>query len=391
MMPQAPRQRELRLFVQIKLLFTLRELLIIVNMTTQRLAISLPQNDLALLQRAFDALRRTTGFEGRLVATQVTGEEGQRADAVVEIIAEGQRYQYVAEIKRVDRFATLGIIKHQLDQYNKPGLLVAPHITPEVAEHCRELHIPFIDTTGNAYLHAPGLLVFVKGQRARLENLPREDMTPRAGTATALRVIFVLLCRQKLLNAPYREIVRAAGVALGAVGWVFYDLQTRGYTTGGTRKGDHRLLEPQRLLEEWVTNYPIRLRPKLHPKRFRATTPDWWQHVDVTTYSAQWGGEVAAAKLTGYLKPATMTLYIRPGQERENVTRLVATHRLRADPTGDIEMLDTFWDFPADPDQPDVVPPILAYADLMATHDSRNLDAARLLCDRKITHALRQT
>jgi len=54
-------------------------------------------------------------------------------------------------------------------------------------------------------------------------------------------------------------------------------------------------------------------------------------------------------------------------------------------------MLDTFWDFPADPDQPDVVPPILAYADLMATHDSRNLDAARLLCDRKITHALRQT
>src|SRR5437773_2199963 len=97
---------ELRPFVQIKLLFTLREPLIIVNMTTQRIATGLPQNDLALLQRAFDALRRATGFEGRLVATQVTGEEGQRADAVVEIAAEGQRYQYVAEIKRVDRCAS---------------------------------------------------------------------------------------------------------------------------------------------------------------------------------------------------------------------------------------------------------------------------------------------
>jgi len=358
-----------------------------VNITAQRLATSLPQNDLALLQRAFDALRRATGFEGQLVATQTAGKEGQRADAVVKIIAEDKCLKYAVEIKRVDRFATLGLIKHRLDRYNKPGLLVAPYITPEVAERCRELHIPFIDTAGNAYLHAPGLLVFVKGQR--LETLPHENMTPRAGTATALRVIFVLLCRQELLNAPYREIVRAAGVALGAVGWVFYDLQTRGYTTGGTRKGNRQLLEPKRLLEEWVTNYPIKLRRKLHPKRFRAATPAWWQHADVTTYNAQWGGEVAAEKLTGYLKPETVTLYIRPGEGRKNITQFVAKHRLRADPQGDIEMLDTFWDFPADPDQPDVVPPILAYADLMATHDPRNLDAARLLYDRKITHTLR--
>lgn len=358
-------------------------------MTAQLLATGLPQNDLALLQRAFDALRRTTGFEGRLVATHITGQDGQRADAVVEIVAEGKRHQYVAACKRVDRFAMLGLLKQQLDRYDKPGLLVAPHITPEVAERCRELHMPFIDTRGNAYLHAPGFLVFVKGQRARSEDLPRQDMTPRTGTATALRVMFILLCRQALLNAPYREIVRAAGVALGAVGGVFDDLQARGYTIGGARQGDRRLLEPKRLLEEWVTNYPMKLRPKLNPKRFRAAVPDWWQGDDVTTYGAQWGGEVAAEKLTGSLKPEVVTLYIRPGQERENITRLVAAHRLRADPQGDIELLDTFWDFPADHDDPDVVPPILVYADLVATHDPRNLDAARLLYDSKITYALR--
>jgi hypothetical protein len=51
-------------------------------------------------------------------------------------------------------------------------------------------------------------------------------------------------------------------------------------------------------------------------------------------------------------------------------------------------MLDTFWDWPADPASPDIVPPILVYADLMATHDPRNLEAARLLYDRKIRHAL---
>ena len=101
---------------------------------------------------------------------RVPGQDGRRADAFVENAAEGKRHGYVAVFKRVDRFATLGIIKHQVKRYDEPGLLVAPHITPEVAERCRELHIPFIDTAGNVYLQKPGLLVFVKGQRARLEN-----------------------------------------------------------------------------------------------------------------------------------------------------------------------------------------------------------------------------
>jgi len=220
-------------------------------------------------------------------------------------------------------------------------------------------------------------------------NAPIITTTPRAGMVTTLRVIFALLCRPELLNAPYRDIIRAAGVALGAVGDVLRDLQGRGYITDGKRKGSRRLLDPERLCEEWVTNYPMRLRPKLTPRRFRATTPDWWQHADVATCGAQWGSEVAVEKLTGYLKPATVTLYVRPEQERANVARLVATHKLRADPQGDIEMLDTFWDWPADPTYPDLVPPILVYADLMATHDPRNLEAARLLYDRKIRHALR--
>jgi hypothetical protein len=371
------------------MLFTLREQHMIVNMPAQLFAEGLPQNDSDLLQCAFDALRRTTGLEGRLVAIQDPKQDGQRADAVVEIVAEGKRHRYVIALKRVDRFATLGMVKHQLERYDQPGLLIAPYITPDVAERCRELHIPFIDTAGNAYLHEPGLLVFVKGQRTRIADISGADTMARAGTTTALRVIFVLLCRQELLNAPYREMVRAAGVALGTVGWVFYDLQGRGYTTGGLRKGGRRLLEPQRLFEEWVTNYPMRLRPKLNPKRFRAMTPDWWQHADVTTYGAQWGGEVAAEKLTGYLKPEAVTLYVRPEKDRSNVARLVAAHKLRADPRGDIEMLDTFWHFSAAQEHQDIVPPILVYADLMATHDPRNLDAARLLYDRKIIHALR--
>src|SRR4029453_8112359 len=235
-------------------------------MAGKLLATSLPSSDLELLQRAFDALHRTTGLEGRLVDISVPGPHARRADALVEITAAGKRHTYVAVLKRVDRFATLGIIKHQFEQYDTPGLLVTAYVTPEVAERCRTLHIAFIDTAGNAYLQAPGLLVFVKGQRAPSADLPRRDTTvhvvpaslgyrvntpiitttPRAGMVTTLRVIFALLCRPELLNAPYRDIIRAAGVALGAVGGVLRDLQGRGYVTHGRRKGGRRLLDPER-------------------------------------------------------------------------------------------------------------------------------------------------
>lgn len=360
------------------------------NMVIPPPTIDLPQHDLDLLQRAFDALRRTTGLEARLIEKEVTGRHDHRPDAIVEINIDGHPHLYAVEVKRIDRFATLGAIKNQMDLFEDPGLLIAPRITPEIAEQCRELQIPFIDTAGNAYLRAPGLLVFVKGQRPPPNETPIAGTAPRAGTATALRVIFALLCKPELLNAPYREIVRAAGVALGAVGWVFFDLNGRGYTTGGRRNDRRRLLEPKRLFEEWVANYPIKLRPKLNPKRFRAATPDWWQRLDMTKYGALWGGEVAADKLTRYLKPTTFTLYLRPDNGREKLTQLVAVNRLRADPNGDIEIVEAFWDFPAYQDHPDIVPPILVYADLVATLDPRNLETAKLIRERYIDNALCQ-
>ena len=41
--------------------------------------------------------------------------------------------------------------------------------------------------------------------------------------------------------------------------------------------------------------------------------------------------------------------------------------------------IQAFWGFPEDPAHPDLVPPLLVYADLMATQDGRNLETARLL------------
>src|SRR5665647_1101917 len=176
------------------------------------------ENELALLQHALKVLHKTTGITGQVFKQQMI-VQGIRVDARVGIEANGQHYDYLAEIKRIDRFATLGDIKNQYGQFGDELLLVAYRVTTEIAEKCRELDLQFIDTAGNAYLRGPGLFVLVKGLRP----IEREDFQlaeqegKRAGTATNLRVFFALLCKPELLNAPYRDINQTAGVALGAV------------------------------------------------------------------------------------------------------------------------------------------------------------------------------
>ena len=337
-----------------------------------------------VLDDALAALTRTTGLNAAVVKHEPKPVAGGRPDAAIQIEANGRRFRFFAEIKAVDRAVALAAAKHQLQPYGDTGVLVAPYLTAELANRCRKIDLHFIDTAGNAYLRAPGLYVFVRGERPTA--LPIG--TRGGGTTTALRIVFVLLCKPQLLNAPYREIVAAAGVALGAVGWVFVDLQGRGYINGGLRRRNRRLLEPARLLDEWVTNFPTKLRPKLNPRRFEALDPDWWQTTRLGA-GARWGGEVAAAKLTGYLKPATYTIYVDPNNAAEALAALVRQHRLRAAPHGNVEILDAFWNFELQ-DQPDVVPPILVYADLMATLDPRNLEVAKRIREEYIDHALRR-
>ena len=348
----------------------------------------LPERKHKLLEDALAAFTRATGLHAAILPREPKAPEGHHPDAVIEVGGPGKPLQLFVEIKTVDRAIALATAKQQLEPFGKQGLLVTPYLTAELATHCRaKLDLQFIDTAGNAYLRAPGLYVFIRGERPQ-GGVGTAAGTPRGGTATALRVVFALLCNPELFNAPYREIVRAAGVALGAVGWVFWDLQRRGYVIGGQRGRNRRVVEPGRLIEEWVTNYPIKLRPKLNQHRFRATDPNWWQKTGLPD-GALWGGEVAANKLTGHLRPATCTIYIDPARRREGVAQLVREHRQRADPDGEVEILDTFWNFPGEAKQPDLVPPLLVYADLVATLDPRNLEIAKRIREEHLQDALR--
>jgi len=89
-------------------------------------------------------------------------------------------------------------------------------------------------------------------------------------------------------------------------------------------------------------------------------------------------GEPAAALLTEYLRPGELTLYVEklPGP-------LVAQQKLlRAPEPGHmaaVEIRRRFWNFAGDPAQPGITPPLLVYADLLATGDGRCIETAKMV------------
>ena len=91
------------------------------------------------------------------------------------------------------------------------------------------------------------------------------------------------------------------------------------------------------------------------------------------------GGETAAAKLTKYLKPQVVTIYVGP-----NTGRLLLDNRIKKDPKGDIELRRIFWNFNIDWLYRNLVHPILIYADLLATGDPRNVETANVIYEQEL-------
>jgi len=276
---------------------------------------------------------------------------------------------------KVDRFATLATLKAN-------DLLITNQLSAEMAAKCHELGIQFIDVAGNMYLKDKDVFVLVSGRKANAGRLTTK--THATNTPAALKVTFALLTQPRLLNAPLRELMAACHVSLGLAGQVINGLQERGYI-GVDGSGKRVFLKRRNLVYEWADGYISRLRPKLHTKKFAFPNPSALMTYQPQPGVSAWGGEVAASKFTGHLRPGTYTLYKNPAIP-SFTSDLVKKFSLRADPNGTLEIIDAFWDATALEIQ-DVVPPELVYADLIATLDNRNLEVADLVLDRALADA----
>lgn len=314
------------------------------------------------------------------------------ADGLVQLGHGGKGQRYVVEVKRQLRPATLGATLHQLDRqaelHKLPGLLVADYIAPDLAETLHAQGRAFLDMAGNAYVQQPGLLLWVTGRKP-----VRKAAAPVLGRAfqpTGLQVLFALLCHPEWVNLPYRELAARAGVAHGTVGWAMADLMAQGFVTElKGQRGTRRLYQGERLLALWTDAYARQLRPRTLLGRYHVPTLDGWQDWPLGKHATQWGGEPAGALLTHYLKPGELTLYADklPGL-------LAAKYKFIQEPapghTAVVEVRRRFWHFPEEGTQP-CVPPVLVYADLLATGDARCIETAKRLDEEHVARLVRET
>jgi len=326
-----------------------------------------------LINKAMEKFGQTTGMTV-VHQAKVPKAEIQATNGLARIQHENKYWDFTIEAKKRITRATAAIEKVRQAEYTEDCILVTEYVTPPLADLMKEMGLFFMDWAGNAYINKPPIYVFVKGNKLAEELKPAQ--IKRLFKTTGLRVVFALLDAPGRVNLPYRQIAGMTDVALGTVDWIFRDLREMGFLVdmGGRKRRMTNLLTLQK---RWVEAYPDQLRPKLGIEKFKADHPDWWQDIDIANYNACWGGEVAAAKVTRRLKPEKVIIYAP-----EPPGKLIIEKKLRKTLAGNIEILKPFWKFDHQLMNEGIAPPLLVYADLMATGDDRNMETAGIIYDR---------
>ncbi|OLL33328.1 hypothetical protein BTH42_02160 [Burkholderia sp. SRS-W-2-2016] len=262
-------------------------------------------------------------------------------------------------------------------------MLVTYYVTPKLADTLIHHRIPFLDTAGNAYFDEPEATVMITGRDSPA--LKQTDTTSRSTTPKGLQVSFALATLPNLVASPYRTIAEMAGVALNTVNVAIDDLIARRLVVV-KRNGSRAIADQGQFIKEWVTQYPTGLRTRLGARRYASGLGiDWWRDEGASILGARLSGECAADVLTHDIKPASVTLYVQDGVSPE----LMRSGRLRPDGNGAVEILDAFWPGQATShwdSPPHVVHPLLVFADLIGSGDSRNQEIAATIYERYLAH-----
>lgn len=259
------------------------------------------------------------------------------------------------------------------DRGTQPILVVGDYIGARSSAAYRQAGIHYLDAAGNAYIEFGDVPIDVRGRPSTNLVEPRvPDGAANLFSPRRAQVIFGLLTWPVLLNAPLRVISRTSGVSVGQVQSTMKLLDKTGHLRDD---GTHRWRHEDDLLDHWAAAYPTGLSPTLHIR-------DFVGNIDAMVKP---GGDDSLfvsgeAAMTEALRPTTLTLYTA-----DLNPRLAILNRWRTDGPPNIFVRRKFWTQPdaqvvaAQTGQIQSVPPLLVYADLMASGDSRQSEAAAQL------------
>lgn len=247
-------------------------------------------------------------------------------------------------------------------------LLLGPRVTERSAEMFRRMGINYLDSAGNAYITFDGVHIDVRGRRSHAAAGVTPARPTRGGvnlfSTKRSQVIFALLTWPEYLERPVRELSRIAGVSLGQAQDTLELLARYGFLD------EHKqFLRPQKekLIDQWAAAFPTGLGSEAKTRRFSGD----WHSLDPVETAVFISGEAAVPES---LRPETAVMYADEG-----ALELIRAHRWRRnDAQPNIYLRSRFWQPPDAPARSGVyeAPWLLIYADLLASNDSRQREAA---------------
>lgn len=325
-----------------------------------------------ILEKAIDQFATLTGVGMRILPDKLLAVNGNiRSEAAIELTMGQQKTRFWAEVKNEIRETILPHLLKQLQKNPDEWLLVCQYIPKPIKENLKENGINYLETAGNCFIRKDGLFIYINNRTVTPQRQPKEGkLWKQAG----LKFLFAILQQPRLLNNPYRAIADITKCALGNIGPFIEELKEEGYVKEGVENGRVFLfLENKELLRnKWIELFNAVLKPKLKLGRFRfidSRMMQDWQNI--ATDDFYWGGEPAGALLTDFLQPEIFTVYTKKLK-----TKIMQQLRLVSDTNGNIELMEIFWNIDQFNFQDKIVPPLLAYAELITSLDSRNRETA---------------
>ncbi|MCD4683526.1 MAG: hypothetical protein K8R86_09615 [Bacteroidales bacterium] len=334
-----------------------------------------------ILKPAIESFKKNFGFQIKIEELQHRNDH-LRIDVVLKMKIQQMKLKFSVEIKPTVNSSVIGFMLHHKNDFSHAQLLISNYINPVMAEKLKDNDINFIDTAGNAYINAQPVYIFVKGNKVR--KLQADSSKGKAFTQSGLKMIFALLCDKNLLNRPHREIAKTSRIALGSVGRVIDNLKKLGFVIDMGAQGK-KLTNINMLFDRWCIGYAEKLKPKLLLGKFEGPD-DFWKHCRLDPEQGQWGGEVAAFKLTNYLKPQDVIIYAREHKLRD----IVLQNKLKKTDMGNIEIFKKFWTINGTQDKP-IAHPFIIYADLLEINNPRTIETARVIYDENIVRYFRES
>lgn len=143
---------------------------------------------------------------------------------------------------------------HATDIANTYLVLAAPHISPRIAELCKDSGMGWYDAGGNCYFSFAGLHIERSGKRSKTKTpRPKANLSTDA-SARVLRTIFT----EKFLKEPWTQTELQKGcqpqTSIGLVNKVTHYLLEQGWLTTG-EGGRFKLKNGRGLLTEWAKIY----------------------------------------------------------------------------------------------------------------------------------------